>query len=122
MWDLIVSVPDHCLSFYFEVEIPSMCINYNYVYLMGDMNARTSDKDDYSEVDDFLPEFFEGALKVVVCECQWFWEKVKPYYCFHRKAFFNSVFYDSGISFPFGMLQGLNFGLKLCFYMEISRN
>ena len=22
MWDLIVSVPDHCLSFYFEFEFP----------------------------------------------------------------------------------------------------
>ena len=33
-----------------------MCINYNY-YLMGDMNAQTSDKDDYIEVD-FLSDFF----------------------------------------------------------------
>ena len=35
-----------------------MCINYNYMYLMGDMNARTSDKDDYIEVDDFLSDLF----------------------------------------------------------------
>ena len=27
----------------------------------------------------------------------------------------NSVFYDNGITCPFGMLQGLNFGQKLCF-------
>ena len=26
MWDLIVSVPDHCLSFYFEIDIPNFCI------------------------------------------------------------------------------------------------
>ena len=38
----------------------------------------------------------------------------------------NSVFYDNGISFPFGMLQGLNFGQKLCFftmkYIEIRKS
>ena len=25
MWDLIVSVPDHCLSFYFEPNLPPPC-------------------------------------------------------------------------------------------------
>ena len=34
---------------------------------------------------------------------------------FHRKVSLNSVFYVNGISFPFGMLQGVNFGQKLCF-------
>ena len=37
----------------------------------------------------------------------------------------NSTFYDNGISFPFGMLQGLNFGQKLCFtrkYIEIRKS
>ena len=33
---------------------------------------------------------------------------------FHGKVSLNSVFYDNGISYPFGMLQGLNFGQKLC--------
>ena len=34
---------------------------------------------------------------------------------FSQKISLNSVFYDNGISFPFGMLQGFNFGQKLCF-------
>ena len=42
-----------------EVEISAMCIDYNYVYLMGDMNARTSADDDFTEVDDFMADFFE---------------------------------------------------------------
>ena len=28
MWDLIVSVPDHCLSFYFLLQTPDL-MNYN---------------------------------------------------------------------------------------------
>ena len=27
MWDLIVSVPDHCLSFYFALYTPTPCVN-----------------------------------------------------------------------------------------------
>ena len=27
MWDLIVSVPNHCLSFYFEIEISAFTLN-----------------------------------------------------------------------------------------------
>ena len=42
-----------------EIEISAMCIDYNYVYLMGDMNARTSDIDDFTEVDDFMADYFE---------------------------------------------------------------
>ena len=42
-----------------EVEFSAMCIDYNYVYLMGDMNARTSADDDFTEVDDFMADFFE---------------------------------------------------------------
>ena len=38
------------------------------------------------------------------------------YYCFRRKVSLNSVFYDNGISFPLEMLQGLNFGQKLCLF------
>ena len=37
------------------------------------------------------------------------------YYCFRINVSLNSLFYDNGIIFPFGMLQGLNFGQKLCF-------
>ena len=29
IWDLIVSVPDHCLSFYFTTKILSIFINYD---------------------------------------------------------------------------------------------
>ena len=34
MWDLIVSVPDHCLSFYFEKkrELKSTIYTYNDIY------------------------------------------------------------------------------------------
>ena len=46
MWDLIVSVPDHCLSFYFtgkfiKTKKQIMMFNYNYhqfstkIYVMG---------------------------------------------------------------------------------------
>ena len=28
MWDLIVSVPDHCLSFYFKKWCVSFCVQY----------------------------------------------------------------------------------------------
>ena len=28
MWDLIVSVPDHCLSFYFEPDIPACTLPF----------------------------------------------------------------------------------------------
>ena len=33
MWDLIVSVPDHCLSFYFTLQI-ARTISLAYVLLM----------------------------------------------------------------------------------------
>ena len=42
--------------------------------------------------------------------------KLHQNYSFHRKVSLNSVFYNNGISFPSGMLQGLNFGQKLCFF------
>ena len=29
MWDLIVSVPDHCLSFYFDKPVLVWCITNN---------------------------------------------------------------------------------------------
>ena len=31
-----------------DVEITSLCITYKHVYLVGDMNARTADVQDYS--------------------------------------------------------------------------
>ena len=34
MWDLIVSVPDHCLSFYFQIWIPFSIILYIYIYIL----------------------------------------------------------------------------------------
>ena len=36
MWDLIVSVPDHCLSFYFDFDI------VNFPFLDGDVPHSTS--------------------------------------------------------------------------------
>ena len=38
MWDLIVSVPDHCLSFYFEKFINGVLREEKEVILMGDFN------------------------------------------------------------------------------------
>ena len=36
IWDLIVSVPDHCLSFYFiktsHVELSSICLEFFFIY------------------------------------------------------------------------------------------
>ena len=36
-----------------------MCIDHNYIYLMGDIDARTSDNGDFTEVDDFMADYFE---------------------------------------------------------------
>lgn len=36
-----------------EVEITATCISYKYVYLLGDMNARTKEMDDFIEADTF---------------------------------------------------------------------
>ena len=43
----------------FEVEITATCIRHKYVYLLGDMNARTSDVDDFIEADPFLSDYFD---------------------------------------------------------------
>ena len=42
MWDLIVSVPDHCLSFYFTVLCIYLAVSYirkEAVYIGSDMSA-----------------------------------------------------------------------------------
>ena len=31
MWDLIVSVPDHCLSFYFSRLVQQLCLHHPYL-------------------------------------------------------------------------------------------
>ena len=31
MWDLVVSVPDHCLSFYFDPVCINICVTANYM-------------------------------------------------------------------------------------------
>ena len=63
---------------------------------------------------------------MVVCECLWFLEKIKLYQIllFSPKSFLVFSVYDNGIGFPFGLLQGLNFGQKppcanksFCLYM-----
>ena len=43
----------------FEVEITATCIRHKYVYLLGDLNARTSDVDDFIEADPFLSDYFD---------------------------------------------------------------
>ena len=43
----------------FEVEICNMCIQYKYVLLTGDFNARTWIKDDFTTADDFLADYFD---------------------------------------------------------------
>ena len=42
-----------------EVEITSMCVDYNNVYLIGDMNAHTGYKADFIEADQFLADYFD---------------------------------------------------------------
>lgn len=42
-----------------DVEITSMCIAYNNVYLVGDMNARIAAATDYIEADPFLLDYFD---------------------------------------------------------------
>ena len=41
MWDLIVSVPDHCLSFYFEKvqKRAARFVTCNYMYETGSMTG-----------------------------------------------------------------------------------
>ncbi|MCU7800877.1 MAG: reverse transcriptase family protein [gamma proteobacterium symbiont of Lucinoma myriamae] len=43
----------------FEVEISRMCICHKYVHLMGDFNARTYNKTDFVDADDFFSKHFE---------------------------------------------------------------
>ena len=42
----------------FEVEITSMCISHRNVFLMGDFNARTQNKEDFIDADDFFAQHF----------------------------------------------------------------
>ena len=52
MWDLIVSVPDHCLSFYFDQE---QFLNQPWVLL--------DIYDDPNDAMDFFNKHFENVLK-----------------------------------------------------------
>ena len=38
MWDLIVSVPDHCLFFYFLLEMDNIRWSYN-IYFLGSIKT-----------------------------------------------------------------------------------
>lgn len=49
----------------FEVEITSMCISNEHVFLLGDMNARVSNKDDFIDADTFLSEYFDFDEEVL---------------------------------------------------------
>ena len=43
MWDLIVSVPDHCLSFYFKYQTHSLLINNEVrTHFIAEVNKDTS--------------------------------------------------------------------------------
>ncbi|MEW8546069.1 MAG: endonuclease/exonuclease/phosphatase family protein [Candidatus Thiodiazotropha sp.] len=43
----------------FEVEITNMCILQKYVFLMGDFNSRTHNKEDFTDVDTFFANHFD---------------------------------------------------------------
>ena len=43
----------------FETEITSMCSSYDFVYISGDINARTAELCDFTPVDEFLSEYFD---------------------------------------------------------------
>ena len=43
----------------FNAEVSEMCISHNYVLLMGDFNARTYDKFDFIEADDYFLDLFD---------------------------------------------------------------
>ena len=40
MWDLIVSVPDHCLSFYFECMSSYLIVEKINIKLLNDINVK----------------------------------------------------------------------------------
>ena len=42
-----------------EVEITSMCISYEHVFILGDLNPRTATAQDFTEADNFLFDHFE---------------------------------------------------------------
>ena len=44
---------------YFETEITRMCSEHKYVYLAGDVNARTSQLNDFIPSDPFLNDYFD---------------------------------------------------------------
>ena len=43
----------------FEIEITSVCSSYDFVYICGDINARTAEMCDYTSVDEFLARHFD---------------------------------------------------------------
>ena len=43
----------------FNAEVSEMCISHNYVLLMGDFNARTYDKQDFIEAENYFRELFD---------------------------------------------------------------
>ena len=61
----VVYVPPHDSRFHttdeislFDVEITTMCINHKYVVLNGDFNARTFNKPDFIDADDYFSQIF----------------------------------------------------------------
>ena len=50
MWDLIVSVPDHCLSFYFMLKVPYIALSEGTVNYLS--KTCRGNNHDYSTVKD----------------------------------------------------------------------
>ena len=51
----------------FEVEITNMAIAHKYSLLMGGFNARTHNKSDFIDADDFFSKYFEYDSLLEVC-------------------------------------------------------
>ncbi|MES9882143.1 MAG: reverse transcriptase family protein [Sedimenticola sp.] len=49
----------------FDVEITSMCIKHKYVYLLGDINARVSNFEDFTGIDNFISDLFEFDSELI---------------------------------------------------------
>ena len=67
IWDLIVSVPDHCLSFYFLMICISLAIMAK--CLIPSENIIQSSTDSFAEAIKFQLSSFEAHLSVDGCCC-----------------------------------------------------
>ena len=56
MWDLIVSVPDHCLSLYFVVLTTSVCLSEH-------ISLTKINNNQFKEIRDSFPKYFENRIQ-----------------------------------------------------------